>query len=464
MVCDETENTKHRRLQQDVRSSFNLARLEVHLSLGYCDEDVAVWQFYSIIMASLSRSDHAYYLYSELPKLYTRSYNGSALRLSTQAIAHAHASKYRGSRIRYAQKLYTQAISAMNLALQDSKESIADEMLYAVLLLCGYETITCGSKMLAGWTAHVSGVAAMLIYRSKQSLTQPFTSKLYHFARRSIVLYHIQSCTSIAPLFSGIEGTSPPDENDEDRLFSLMAILPEIQHSLKCLLIGPTVGHGADVQDFLSNANALDSRLQDWENNLPPTWAFNTAQNLQSLRCTEPGGRYVPDKLHKYQDMYTARLWNLYRVSRVILYSIIIHFLISIAVNTSSIQPDIELDAVQAKILAFVNDICASVMFLSGKDLSKMRLSDLDHSSANAGKDQLETYTNQSQDRNGRYSLLWPLYVASSVTFAPESQRRWMRQQILSIGEAGEPLAVWLVDSQSQSLVGGSEAFAFDCV
>lgn len=224
------------------------------------------------------------------------------------------------------------------------------------------------------------------------------------------------------------------------------------------------MGHRIDVHNFLFIAKALDSRLQDWENNLPPTWAFNTAQNLQSLGCTEPGGRYVPDKLHKYQDMYTARLWNLYRVSRVILYSIMTHLSTSIAVNTSSIQPGIELDAVQAKILAFVNDICASVLFLSGKDLSKMRPSDLAHSSGSVGKDQLETYTNQSQDQNGRYSLLWPLYVASSVTFAPESQRRWMRQQILSIGEAGEPLAVWLADSQSQTLVGGSEAFAFDCV
>ena len=232
MVCDETEKTKHRRLQQDVRSSIRHARLDVNLSLGYCDEDLAVWHFYSNTMASLSRSDHAYYLHSELPRLYTRIYKGSALCLSTQAIAHADASKYHGPRTRHAQKLYTQAISAMNLALQDSKEAIADETLYAVLLLCGYETITCGSKLLAGWTAHVSGVAAMLIYRSKQSLTRPFASKLYHFARRSIVLYHIQSCTSIAPLFSGIEGTSPPDENDEDRLFSLMAILPEIQHSL----------------------------------------------------------------------------------------------------------------------------------------------------------------------------------------------------------------------------------------
>jgi hypothetical protein len=54
---------------------------------------------------------------------------------------------------------------------------MADETLYAVLLLSGYETITCTSEKLIGWVAHVSGAATLLIHRGEESFERPFASK-----------------------------------------------------------------------------------------------------------------------------------------------------------------------------------------------------------------------------------------------------------------------------------------------
>jgi hypothetical protein len=298
----------------------------------------------------------------------------------------------------------------------------------------------------------------MLIHRSKHSLSRPFGSKLYHFARRSIVLYHMQSSCSISPLFCGIEGISPPDENDEDRLFSLMAMLPKMQNFIYNYVYGDIRDHESDLQEVLSEAKALEARLQDWENGLPPTWTYKTAQNLYSSHCAALETRYVPEKVHRYQDVYSARLWNLYRTSRIILFSVTISLSTLPALDSPSLQPTLGLDTAQAMIREYVDDICASVSYLSGKafSLTRSNESDLDGRS--------KPHTSQSQNQNGRYSLLWPLYVASSVTFVPQSQRSWMRQQIVSIGEAWEPLAKWLASSQSQILIHRPEDFAFDCV
>lgn len=458
LICDETETVRSKALSRVVRIGTKGDGLRIERLPQYCDGDVIVWQFYCKTKSSLPKSGHAYHLHSELPYMYSRSLSTSALHLSTQAIAYAVEAKSRKSAARLAREYYAKAISAIMSTIQDTEESVADETLYAVLLLSGYETITCTSEKLIGWAAHVSGAAALLAHRGEESLERPFASRMFHFAWRSIVLHHIQTCTPLAHIFKSLDDAASSDENEEDRLFSIMAQLPQIQHLARELLDQPITQRKGRQTALLRLAKMVDDQLVAWQNNLPPAWLITVAQNIHWSDATKIQASFFPKEIHKFRDFHTARVSNLCRVSRIILQSIRLRL-------HQRMQLTEDINYVQTSIQKLVNDICSSVSYLSGDELSKMRLPEPQTFSVwNAGETSSVTTEEEHSSRSGRYSLFWPLYVASSVTCISSSQRRWMRQQLLSFAEAGEPLATWLATSESQLVAGGAEDFTFDCV
>jgi hypothetical protein len=103
-------------------------------------EDIAIAQFHYTTMKTLPHAeDHARYIHSLLPELYNRSGNDSPLRLATQAISYATLSKSGRETAQLSRKRYVKAIRAVNAAIRDPLQVKSDNMLYAVLLLCGYE-------------------------------------------------------------------------------------------------------------------------------------------------------------------------------------------------------------------------------------------------------------------------------------------------------------------------------------
>lgn len=439
---------------------------ELGPALAYCDEDVVVWHFHHTITDSLHRTDHAFHLHSELPDLYTRSSTRSALRLSTQAIAYAVSFRSGRSATRNAQRTYADACLAIRLALRSPREAVADETLYAVLLLSGYETITCSSDQQRGWATHVKGVASLLSHRGSDSLKRPLGFKLYNFARRSIILYHIQSCRSAAAIFDGLSHAPSIDENDEDRLYSLMETLSDIQYRASFIL-DRSADIGRDsTSALLADAKTLDRQLSEWRSNLSSTWSYTIAQNLRDSSPAELDHAYVPTEIHRYRSVFNARILNLYRLSCIILYSTMIRAKASSISGGNNTLPMIEVTLIQARTQDFVNDICSSVQYLSGDDMSKITLPEtqptLHGQRSSCALSSIPTA--RAKSGNGRYSLLWVLHVASSVSFISESQRRWMQRWLLFIGESGEPLALKLAASRSRILSGGVENFTVDCV
>ncbi len=121
-------------------SLFLLSR--IGHTLPPSEEDLTLCFFYQTTLESLIHADRAQYLHLQLPTLFSRSEAGSALRLATQAISLAIWARSRPDDLKASQlsrKRYSQALSAMNAAIQDPVEVKSDDTLYAVLLLSGYE-------------------------------------------------------------------------------------------------------------------------------------------------------------------------------------------------------------------------------------------------------------------------------------------------------------------------------------
>jgi hypothetical protein len=266
------------------------------------------------------------------------------------------------------------------------------------------------------------------------------------------VLSHMQLSRPVDRVFTEEHDIPRSDVTPEGDLVSRTSAIPNLQYLANCLFAreGSAINKG-DVQDLVESARALDSQLLDWADNILPTWAYSVATNIGNL----PSSEFAPCQVHRYPDHYTARVWNLYRASRLIIQSIILRAMAWLAISAHT-PTEIETAKAELTSINLANDICASVLFLLGGDLSRMRLYTADDGSER-GRD-------SASARTGRFSLIWPLFLGCSSSTIPASQRTWMRQQLRQIAEDGESQAHFACLTESQTLSGGPESFRIDCV
>lgn len=170
---------------------------------------------------------------------------------------------------------------------------------------------------------------------------------------------------------------------------------------------------------------------------------------------------YVPREIHNYPDVYVARVWNSYRVSRLIAQSIIIRLT---SYQHENQEPcDTDMVKLGHKL---VSDVCASVPFLLGYELGELKRQRL----ATCQQEMSLWPQNSRSDSHerpqhlGSFSLIWPLHLSSSVSATPENQRRWIRAQLKYIAEHGQLQAKLVCENQSRTLLGQAEDFRFDFV
>ena len=214
---------------------------------------------------------------------------------------------------------------------------------------------------------------------------------------------------------------------------------------------------------LIQAAKELDQELANWTSSMPTDWLYSAAKTANSMAVPEfLTSWYIPDEIHKYPDFYIARVWNLYRVSRIIVQSVLFRALSH--TNNSEEQPQ-EIH-VKNIIGSLVSDICASVPFLLSYDLSQLKIPLISIApEVDAGIwPQYSASIKTESEHTGRFSLIWPLYLSCSVPSIPEIQRHWMRAQLEWIAECGEPQAALLLGMESQTLYGRPEGFRFDCV
>jgi hypothetical protein len=251
-------------------------------------------------------------------------------------------------------------------------------------------------------------------------------------------------------------------ENVEDRLLSKAMGIPALQSLANNLLL--QLNCTADLSaafKLFQTAKDLDTELADWARRIPSKWAYTT-QKLMSYPFTVHASysRFIPNQIHRYPDFYAARVWNLYRVYRLIIQSILLRISCFVSHRSGHEQDHLRIEKINR---SMVDDLCASVPFLLGYDLSLLK------SSVDSLRDEAFLWPQHSMKPStfgptGKFSLIWPLYVAGSVSSVPETQRKWIRAQLKWIAETGEAHANLIMDAESQTLLGGPESFRFDCV
>ncbi|KAF2188032.1 C6 zinc finger protein [Zopfia rhizophila CBS 207.26] len=419
-------------------------------------EDSVVYHFYSTILASVLDGGPVRYLHSLLPDLYNQSAPHSPLRLAAQAISYATSAKSRPDLERISRLRYVQAISALSAAIRDPNHAKDDQTLYAVLLLSGQETITCEVGTPLAYGTHIDGAATLIRHRGMEQLHEQLSSYLFHFVRRDLVLSHMQIAKPVDTIF--YEHSEFIDQTQEDRLVEKIIDIPNLQSQANIVLGKSTCpANDRSIFELINASKILDSRISDWARNALTTSSYTITTNVSMLSSTEASvSDFSPPRIYRYSDIHLARTWNIYRVSRLIVLSIIIRAVSRLDPTSIDAAHDLERLKAGGRQRELVNDICASVPFLLRHNVSRIAPPLVQSRLKLDGKGDIVTKT-------GRYSLIWPLYVGSSVPSIPENQRRWMRAQLKWIGESGKPQAKLLASSNCQTLLGGTEKFRFYC-
>ncbi|KAF8860355.1 C6 zinc finger protein [Acephala macrosclerotiorum] len=424
-------------------------------------EHLALCFFYQTTLEPLVDADHTQYLHLQLPTLFSLSREDSALHLATQAISLAVWARSRPSDInarRLSRIRYSQSLSAMKAAIQDPVEVKSDETLYTVLLLSGYETITFDSEALSAWGTHIDGATALIRNRGRKNFFTPFACNMFLFIRRSAIQSHSQISRPMDPIFDDFAEILSPYENVEDQLLSRTTRIPELQALTNSLLSRPSCDIDvSEAFELIQAAEDVDCELARWARQIPTQWSYTTVTRM-SPRLSK--SFFIPIQIHRYPNFYAARVWNLYRVHRLIIQSI----LFRVSSCTYLDRTDYHQDRTEKINRNLVDDMCASVPFLLGYDLSKLKHSADSPQDENFTWPQSSINKASSSGHTGRFSLIWPLYFACSVPSVPEIQREWMRAQLRWIAETGEAQARFVQNAESQTLIGGPENFRFDCV
>ncbi|CZT05538.1 uncharacterized protein RCO7_08444 [Rhynchosporium graminicola] len=405
-------------------------------ALLFPEEDRRLCYFYQTTMDNLVISDHVQYLHSQLPILMSRSRHDSVLQLAARAISYAAWGRSHGNNDEVdltARMHYSRALLALAASIRDSIEAKKDETLYAALLLEGYETTAFNQEALPAWGTHVDGVTALIKNRGRENFNGPMSCMMFLFARRSAILSQIQSSTPIDPIFEQNGDALLPYENYGDRLLSRTMRITKIQDRTNRLLAQENLKIHVDTfSELKKDAKDLDEEFAAWAVQTPTHFTYSAITNIGILsEDWIEGSVYVPQEIHRYPNNYVTRIWNLYRVSRLILSSII--HLISQTQNTDSASSNVKIDGINQ---AMVDGICASIPFLLGYDCF-----DLKHATVlKPGSlwPQASSGIPPQAIDSGKFSLIWPLYVASSVPTTSDSQRRWLLDQLNWIADTGQ--------------------------
>ncbi|KAM0260903.1 hypothetical protein ACHAQJ_002523 [Trichoderma viride] len=183
----------------------------------------------------------------------------------------------------------------------------------------------------------------------------------------------------------------------------------------------------------------VDGMLEDWRMKLPDSWRIKSYRNLGS--GVDPVGSWEL-QYDEYPSFWVATTWNNYRMVRILIHE-------SIMTATIKYGSDEEKKNLQHSVktlMEMANGICYSVAYILGDRRNRL------HSEGTSQAERCDA------PKPGGYLLLWPLFLAGSLSTTSKDQRRWMALVLRDIGlRMGMQLAVSMAMKLEQTTTSFSD-------
>ncbi len=320
---------------------------------------------------------------------------------------------------------YPDAIAAFQKTLDNPDKSNADEALMTATLLGLYEMIVAGEAYPIAHGMHVKGVSAILCTRKL-----PFD--LLALTGSSLFELLNPLLPRRPPLNGQVPGLLSPYSCSEadpptKSLDVLLIKLRPIRERASQILSSPKASK-EDLRILKQEASLLNKEFSLWPLCQPKEWMPQTLGTIKETAQSTDDSLHMmpfwPGNINSYFDLYVVAVWNIYRKARLKLIDAIVES--SERLHPSD-GPNDELATIRKlknEMQELVDDLCASVPFHLVADLpSYLQAGNTSGDVDSPGK------------ALGGLLLMYPLYVASSLSLVPLKQRIWMRGRLRWIGK-----------------------------
>ncbi|KAL9116949.1 MAG: hypothetical protein Q9187_006519 [Circinaria calcarea] len=421
--------------------------IELPRAIPQTQEEQALCYFFSEYIATSNRPANFQGFMGCLEKLYSNAERGSPLNAATSATALAAFSVAPGRRELKSEsrKRYGAAVSRLKVALSDPIQARSDGTLISVLLFGLFESLTCDIGSLSNWAKHNDGAVALIEARGESIFESPVSEQLFYATRSQMVINHISRCEPMEQSLYLTGGWNIPFERHKDNaangLAALAMKLPSVRAAaLRVFGLPINAETAGEVLRLMKEVKLVDEEIAAWEAGIPESWNYNTcASTFTMIDLDHPETTEIyPGPVQCYCNVWVADIWNKYRTYRIFAQAIVlncIEWLIPTAwghVNTFQYHSSTRI------LQQMVDDVCASIPFHLGIPSStSAEISFFVHS-----RKDFDALFNPSDPFKrqrgfqalGGYFLVWPLFVAASVSCIPEIQKRWIRGRMTYIG------------------------------
>ncbi|KAJ2904659.1 negative acting factor [Zalerion maritima] len=350
---------------------------------------------------------------------------------------------------------YTKALHSTNQALRDPEGQKQDGTLAAVLLLGLFEVcrqdalgtelisilrveanITAKQMGMLAWGSHTEGAIQIVKQRGRKQLRTK-TGLLLFIAVRTQMIIHTLS-TGKAPIM-GVEWWLADAVKDEEaaRCQRLNIKTSELRAEVTRLMtsVARTPENIELMLDLIRRAQVVDQECVNWSKNLPEHWQYKTVAWEDNV----PNGDYskaevFPGRVDVYTDFWIASVWNLVRVNRICLASVIVRCA-AWACSPVDYRTTPEYATAARTVVDNTIDIIASVPYHLGWHLKRkdqLVAKNPSLSGFACGDDE-----DLSMKGLAGYFLTWPLACLVGQDYTTDSQRAWMIGRLEFIGDHG---------------------------
>ncbi|CCC09468.1 unnamed protein product [Sordaria macrospora k-hell] len=237
---------------------------------------------------------------------------------------------------------YAKALRATQAALMDPVKYTSDSVLATVLLLGMFENITAKKLGEFAWGSHIEGAIQLVKARGKKQLKTQTGLQLFIAVRTQQIIHAL---TSGSPPIMGVDWWLDNAVNDSyaahcQRLnLQTSELRAEVTHIMThgtttaASPSSPSSPHSspsisyeertAKILSLMRRSQELDRAIVDWMASLPSHWRYRTLCWQDYVANTDYAHAEVfPGRVDVYSDVWIASMWNMGRVTRLILASI----------------------------------------------------------------------------------------------------------------------------------------------
>lgn len=369
--------------------------------------------------------------------------------------------------MRHARTTYNDAITHLHNALADPACISSDTTLFAVLVLGLFESITCrGEESLEAWKNHINGAATLIVRRGTAQFATTMGLRIFGEAVAHVFTLCSRYGHPVPPRIRflrvemerrsgggiGAAGIGASTCNYRGPSWTLGTAHIEVMDLYH--RVNPEAQETAFLQDewetLLSQAAALDRRLESLVADLPVSWRFKTVNDPGANADIVYRGTY-----HVYYNTWVAKVWDGIRACRIILNQAIYCLLLREALtwaphelvsNDDDNKDDSKgggayvgmLQRISTTTTEMRDGILASVPQMLG-------FVDVHQDEAQLGTFKLSPH--HPVPASGAYFVLWYLFLAGSLPINAAETRAWVVGRLRAIRAAtGIQKAGYLAD------------------